>query len=116
MPQTSFGNPTGGSLYNPVVQQQPVATFGGQTTGGFPQTSFGQPQQNGFSPFGQQQQQQPPQLQQATTFSLLPVQQQPTFTLVPQQPAFNQFAQQPQQTGGRRANLSAATPDNPFGF
>lgn len=202
LPQTSFGNPTGGSLYNPVVQQQPVATFGGQTTGGFPQTSFGQPQQNGFSPFGQQQQQQPPQLQQATTFSLLPVQQQPTFplvqqqptfTLVPQQPAFNQFAQQPQQTafnqfgqqqpnmnqlsnmfqntniapvnnfaqpqqtypntsfgvqpqplfegfnnqplqsqptgvgfgnaplqtqqtGGRRANLSAATPDNPFGF
>ncbi|ABN65767.2 SH3 domain protein involved in assembly of cortical actin cytoskeleton [Scheffersomyces stipitis CBS 6054] len=181
LPQTSFGNPTGGSLYNPVVQQQPVATFGGQTTGGFPQTSFGQPQQNGFSPFGQQQQQQPPQLQQATTFSSLPQPAFNQFAQQPQQTAFNQFGQQQpnmnqlsnmfqntniapvnnfaqpqqtypntsfgvqpqpsfegfnnqplqsqptgvgfgnaplqtQQTGGRRANLSAATPDNPFGF
>ncbi|KAK6201102.1 SH3 domain protein [Scheffersomyces amazonensis] len=114
-------------------QPQPQPTF----VNGFGQPSY----QTGFNQFPAQQTQQPgfnqPDVNQLNNMfqqtSINPAQAQFPNTSFGQQPQFEGFGGQPlqnqptgvgfgnaplqsQQTGGRRANLSAATPDNPFGF
>ncbi|CAI5756710.1 unnamed protein product [Candida verbasci] len=143
MQQPSFNNtnnfqqPTGGFLpqqsFNQNTGGYPQTSFG-QNTGGFPQTSFGQQSQmnqntGGFpqTSFGQQ-----PQMNQMTNmFQNTSISQpQTTFGQSPQFEGFNQqqsLQSQPTGTGfgnaplqsqqtGKRANINAATPDNPFGF
>ncbi|KAK6461733.1 SH3 domain protein [Scheffersomyces coipomensis] len=140
-PQATFG-----AGYGQPQPQQAFGSQFGQPTFQPAQTGFGQPQQQpAFNQF-QQPQQQPdmnqltnmfqntgfnPQQQQ--TFNQPPAQFPNTSFGQPANPQFEGFAPQPlqnqptgvgfgnaplqaQQTGGRRANLSAATPDNPFGF
>ncbi|CAH6720038.1 actin cytoskeleton-regulatory complex protein Sla1p [[Candida] jaroonii] len=140
-PQTSFGQPNG--FPQTSFSQQPTGGFQSgfpQTSFGQPPnqqpSQFGQfqPQQT-FNNF-----QQPNQMNQMTNmFQNTSISSPPTFnqqmnqmpTTSFGQPAFEGFSQplQSQPTGsgfgnapltnqptGRRANLSAATPDNPFGF
>lgn len=106
---TSIGNPNMGGMNNMVT---------GFNTGMMPQqTTFG-------AGFPQQQQQQQTQ-QPMTSFgnntqTFAPLQSQPTGAGFGNQP-ITSFGQQPQgglmsQQTGRRANIAAATPDNPFGF
>ncbi|KAF3987580.1 hypothetical protein FT663_04397 [Candidozyma haemuli var. vulneris] len=141
-PQTSFGNqPTGGFPQTSFGGQpsggMPPTSFGAPQPQGQPFTSFGQQQQpqQGFNnnmnqmtnmfqntsiggPFQQQQQQQPPTSfgqnfgqgqNQFEGFGDQPLQSQPTGL------GFGNAPLQSQQTG-RRANLQAATAENPFGF
>lgn len=143
-PQTSFGQPTGGFQQQPQQQQFGAPNmnqitnmfqntgFGSpvQTPQQFPQTSFGQPAYGQQQPVFGQQQQQSAFAQQQSAFG----QQQPVFGQQQQQFPNTTFGQpqqlqsqptglgfgngpqslQSQPTG--RANLLAATPDNPFGF
>ncbi|ODV77280.1 uncharacterized protein CANTADRAFT_102168 [Suhomyces tanzawaensis NRRL Y-17324] len=135
-PQTSFSQQPTGGLGN--FNQQPSFATG-------PQQSFGQPGFNQFAqqPYGQQQfgnpqanqfgQQAQPNMGQLnnmfqnTSISQNGFQQQPTtsfgqdsFQPLQSQPTGAGFGNAPaslqSQPTGRRANLSAATPDNPFGF
>lgn len=141
MPQTSFGSQTtGGVPQQGSVFGQPTGGYAqpfssapnvsqipfGQNTGyGQPQ-QFQQPQQNfdpsmnqmtnmfqntGISPYGQPQQQPNTTFGQQQQFEGFgqPLQAQPTGL------GFGNAPMQAQQTG-RRANLQAATADNPFGF
>lgn len=140
-PQVSFGQTpmtTFGQVQpqNTFANVQPQPTFGQPQFGAPPATNFGalQPQQTQFgappvTSFGfgqqpqqfQQQQQQQPQPQfgnltnqfQQMSFQQ-PLQNQPTgfgFGNVQSQSSL-----QPTPTGNRKANLAAATPQNPFGF
>lgn len=114
-PQTSFGQPSGmpQTLFGAPQQQQQQQSFGqfgqqpqqsmNQMTNMFQNTSIGGPYQ---------QQQQPPTSfgqNQFEGFGDQPLQSQPTGL------GFGNAPLQSQQTG-RRANLQAATADNPFGF
>ncbi|KAI5963343.1 SLA1 [Candida pseudojiufengensis] len=144
MPQTSFGQaqqPTGlfsqPSFGQPLPQQQ-QPNFFNQNTGGLPpQTSFGQPNMFQQQTFNQPQQ---PQTNQMTNmFSNTSISSPPQFNSqmpttsfgnnnsnfegfnsqqLQSQPTGMGFGNSPLQTQqtGRRANLAAATPDNPFGF
>lgn len=123
-PQTSFGQPSGmpqtlfGAPQQQQQQQQPFGQFGqpqqpgmDQMTNMFQNTSIG-----GNFPQQPQQQQQPPTTfgqnfgqNQFEGFGDQPLQSQPTGL------GFGNAPLQSQQTG-RRANLQAATADNPFGF
>lgn len=141
-PQTSFGQQPA----NPFPQASnpfPQTSFSQQPTGGasFPQTSFGQQPPSQFGQFQPQQtfnNFQPQMNQMTNMFQNTSISSPPTFNQqggMPNtsfgQPAFEGFSQplQSQPTGsgfgnaplanqptGRRANLLAATPDNPFGF
>lgn len=126
-PQTSFG-----LFPQPQAQAQPQPGFGTQQTGfGMPpQVSFGQqPQFNNnmnqmSNMFQNTSISSPPTFNQqmpATSFGG-PMQQQPQFEgfngQLQSQPTGSGFGNAPlqQQPTGKRANLLAATPDNPFGF
>lgn len=87
--QPTFGQPTLSQQPTFGQMQQPQTSFGQPPTFGLPQTSFGQ---NQFEGFGNGQLQSQPT---GSGFGNAPLQNQPT---------------------GKRANLLAATPDNPFGF
>lgn len=98
--QQSFGQQNFGQNFGqqnflqPAFGQQPTASFGQQPTASFgqqPPTSFGQQPQ--FEGFGSQ-----------------PLQAQPTGL------GFGNAPQLQAQQTGKRANLLAATADNPFGF
>lgn len=130
--QPSFGNQMPGG-FQPNMQQQP--SFGQPQM--MPQTSFGiqQQQQPSFNQF----QQQPDMNQLSNMFQNTGINGSNTFnqpqaqfptTTFGQQHQFQPLQSQPtgagfgnapstlqsQSTGARRANLQAATPDNPFGF
>lgn len=96
-PQPSFGQapqPSFGQAPQPSFGQAPQPSFGQapQPSFGAPQTTFGgQPSFEGFG-------------------GGAPLQSQPTGL------GFGNSPMQLQQTGASRANLAAATPDNPFGF
>lgn len=129
--QASFGQPTGGY---PQQQQQQQPQFGGsnmnQLTNMFQNTGLAspgptfsqQPQQFPQASFGQQQQQQQPFFGQQPAFGQQ--NQFPNTTFGQQQPLQSQptglgFGNGPQGLQSQptgRANLQAATPDNPFGF
>jgi len=127
--QPSFGNQMPG-VFQSNMQQLP--SFGQPQM--MPQTSFSiQQQQPSFNQF----QQQPNMNQLSNMFQNTGINGSNTFnqpqfptTTFGQQPQFQPLQSQPtgagfgnapstlqnQPTGGRRANLQAATPDNPFGF
>ena len=131
--QPSYGNQISGGFQS-NMQQQP--SFGQPQM--MPQTSFGVQQQQQQPSFNQFQQQ--PNMNQlsnmfqntningSNTFNQPQAQfptttfgQQPQFQPLQSQPTGAGFGNAPstlqnQPTGGRRANLQAATPDNPFGF
>lgn len=93
--QTGFGQQTG---FNQQTGYGQANGFGQQTTG-YGQPNFGQPQTS----FGQQQ----PQFE---GFGSQPLQAQPTGL------GFGNAPQLQAQQTGRKANLQAATAENPFGF
>ena len=129
MPQSAFNQPNGGNLQNSFGQPQQNTFQQQQPFSQFPQ----QPTQ--FNQFGQQPQQQQPQpnmnqmtnMFQNTSISQ-PFNQQGGFgnsqfegfnsQPLQTQPTGMGFGNSPLQTQatGKRANLAAATPDNPFGF
>ncbi|EMG50986.1 Cytoskeleton assembly control protein, putative [Candida maltosa Xu316] len=137
LPQTSFG-------VAPPVQQATSNPFPQPQFNQFPQQQQQQQQFNQFQPqqtFNQYQPQQQPNMNQMTNmFQNTSISSPPTFNQQmpstsfgqPQQPQFEGFGGQPlqsQPTGmgfgnsplatqptGQRANINAATPDNPFGF
>lgn len=105
-PQTTFGNMgpqnTFGQVPNDPNMNSLANMFQNTTLNG-PANSFNQPlNQTPLTSFGQ-----PP----LFGFNAQPLQSQPTGAGFGNAPSF----MQPQQTG-RKANLQAATPDNPFGF
>lgn len=121
-PQNSFGN-------NQFQQQMPPQNSFGQLVNQFQQQPFQQQTQ----PFQQPNIGQVTNMFQNTGISGAPPQQQFPNTSFGQQPQFDSFSPQPlqsqptgagfgnsplqaQQTGRGRANLQAATADNPFGF
>lgn len=115
-PQQSFpmNNFNTGFPVNSFNQQQPQQsfpnTFNQQPQPSFPNT-FNQAAQPSFSTsFNQQPQQMNTSFNQFEGFGNQPLQSQPTGA------GFGNAPLQSQQTGNRKANLLAATPDNPFGF
>lgn len=127
-PSQQFGqHPTASFGQQPFFGQQQTASFGQQPTTSFgqqPTTPFGQ-QPTGFlgqqptnsfnqQPFGQQSYGQPPTTSFGQNtfegFNNQPLQSQPTGL------GFGNGPSLQSQPTGRRANLQAATADNPFGF
>jgi hypothetical protein len=106
--QSTFGQPDVNSLGN-MFQNTGISgplTFNNtpmnNTFTSQPTNTFGQQAQNVSQPFTS--------FGQVDAFSNQPLQSQPTGA------GFGNAPLQSQQTGGRKANLFAATPDNPFGY